>query len=1293
MGLLLSITSLLSRVLWNTVLGTIGVAGTWTLVSLALQLYTLRYPEPPPPVSDLAKDGTAVVHALARSWQEHRAALAADRIPRPRPLLPIALPQDDPDRAAIQAAVNALLDHVQAEFVHSWFAGISADPAFPDVVDTRLADAAAELYRRASGVSLETLILDTLGPALTAHIVEFRRAEQAVRGADEDRVLTESLELHELVASKYNGGRLHRALDAKGSTHLTELAHLRGVADTLLGLLLPGAPELRSNVSRTLLREIVACSVLKPVMDSLSDPHFWNTQIDHWAGNAMRELNMVHQFRRVLEKQAEDVSRAPPTRSYEDLVKSIKSCKSLIEAKQIRNQLIMEVRRRRLDITDRLPTDTVHGVKVTDIIRLINKLLHAKSKVEKRIEALGGPPYVPRNRTVGLSTTHVSFTQLIASSVGLSYLMEFLDQTKRTRLLQFWLMAEHFRQHVGRDLPSPTATSAAAAGTASSLWDDYESMFRHFFAPNCPMFIQLPVHLSIQLTQLMDIVYAQRDAPTAAAADAPAPATEPVAADQQPHQSILGSISSKLSLKPPAAAAAAGGGARPGESPVADTAPPTPTPTTAAARPSPPWPGHLHQPILDAQSYVFQIMESHDFAAFVKSDLYLALINDAAFIAEVEAALALGRRASAAAIGETTADEPTAAAATPAASNGGGDGAVLDLRLLDEDALLPSDAVETVAAELRSILTTADDLLDPPPRSPRPLASSRAASSSSASTLNLADPDSGGGVLDLVSADPAPPAAPPSHVRGASQSSASSSTSVPAMPLPAATSGRSTIRQSLDRLSQQEAIVDSLLGSARRANKNAELIKILTKSKAMLRDEMRELLWQEIQDDRRDAPYSLLAGSGSGGGAKCAVSVSSFTLESDGTKDFALYVVEVKQVYGDTGQSAGPGWVVTRRFSEFLVLHQLLKAQFPAVLAGYELPKKAPNAFMGGTLLHALAASRMEKLSKYLQALCTHPDVADSPAFRQFICQEELDVAGLQLQQQQILLRKRGSFSGAGGGAAGLFAGLTGSAPQPQQQLGNKTSGMSLMRQWQKKIASGLEALTPGSTDSASSATAAAPVGAASASSSSSSGFLRFPGFGPDAPSGLGTAAARWLQELSTSSDALFPSPSSTSTSARTEETAAASVFSELFIEVFDLKEKNNWLRRQAILIVLQQLLGETIDRRLGTAVAYLSSPAMVAGYVSSLDALLWPGGKWNTEWPAPTAAERERVKVSAKQTLLTLVPELLGGVVGRQNATRAATRVTSLLQNQLLNRHLLYTTLDALVEALGVAGTASGAG
>jgi hypothetical protein len=43
----------------------------------------------------------------------------------------------------------------------------------------------------------------------------------------------------------------------------------------------------------------------------------------------------------------------------------------------------------------------------------------------------------------------------------------------------------------------------------------------------------------------------------------------------------------------------------------------------------------------------------------------------------------------------------------------------------------------------------------------------------------------------------------------------------------------------------------------------------------------------------------------------------------------------------------------------------------------------------------------------------------------------------------------------------------------------------------------------------------------------------------------------------------------------------------DLFIELFELKEKNNWLRRQATVILLQQLFGGTVERKVTENLAY----------------------------------------------------------------------------------------------------------
>lgn len=44
----------------------------------------------------------------------------------------------------------------------------------------------------------------------------------------------------------------------------------------------------------------------------------------------------------------------------------------------------------------------------------------------------------------------------------------------------------------------------------------------------------------------------------------------------------------------------------------------------------------------------------------------------------------------------------------------------------------------------------------------------------------------------------------------------------------------------------------------------------------------------------------------------------------------------------------------------------------------------------------------------------------------------------------------------------------------------------------------------------------------------------------------------------------------------------------DLILAVFELHKKNNWLRRQAIVIILQQVLGGTVERRVCFLLAYI---------------------------------------------------------------------------------------------------------
>jgi sorting nexin-25 len=107
----------------------------------------------------------------------------------------------------------------------------------------------------------------------------------ALRGAGLERQLTHSEELDLMLASKYGAGReagkLHPAIENLSTTFTrqSEEMHLKKLVDKALPHVLPET-EKGSKALKIVVREIVACAVLYPMMEMVSDPDFWNRAID-----------------------------------------------------------------------------------------------------------------------------------------------------------------------------------------------------------------------------------------------------------------------------------------------------------------------------------------------------------------------------------------------------------------------------------------------------------------------------------------------------------------------------------------------------------------------------------------------------------------------------------------------------------------------------------------------------------------------------------------------------------------------------------------------------------------------------------------------------------------------------------------------------------------------------------------------------------------------------------------------------------------------------------------------------
>ncbi|KAM5156929.1 sorting nexin-13 isoform 2-T2 [Mantella aurantiaca] len=141
-----------------------------------------------------------------------------------------------------------------------------------------------------------------------------------------------------------------------------------------------------------------------------------------------------------------------------------------------------------------------------------------------------------------------------------------------------------------------------------------------------------------------------------------------------------------------------------------------------------------------------------------------------------------------------------------------------------------------------------------------------------------------------------------------------------------------------------------------------------------------------------------------------------------------------------------------------------------------------------------------------------------------------------------------------------------------------------------------------------------------------------------------------------------------------------------LMDEVFDLKERNQWLRRQ-ITTLLQQLIratyGDTINRKIVDHVESMTSPDQVADYVKHFRDSFWPNGIL-----AETAAHRDRsirmrTRVAGKTKLLEIMPDELKHIIGAETTRKGILRVFEMFQHTQLNRRLVYVFLEGFLETL----------
>ena len=392
--------------------------------------------------------------------------------------------------------INTLLQDILSLILKDYFAWhgiISKKLYFIENVEFLMIKALDEIVSRFKQIDLVDLVNSKILFVYLDHIKLMSKTRQNLHG-DKHRTFTQTKEFDYLFATRYADiGTIHKSVLLSSST--LDPSFFRQVINSVLPCVLPHN-EYQSSMCKTLIIEVVVKLIILPVFDLICEPNYINSFIDMFCTHLLREMRMVKELRRALEASSQETPLNNKLKTYDEFLQMISLCQNLLEAKRIRDQIVMEIRRKRLVIGDNHPNQTVNGVKVKKIIQYTNKLVVAKRRVEKRIVKLGGnvPIYEHNMKEPKL-------LDVMESAVGVSYFSEFLDQQKAQKVLQLYLSLQGLSHQLD--------TFDIENGNYSSLISDFTNSINIYFSGQIDS-ICFPITVENALRQVVSQLHAYK---------------------------------------------------------------------------------------------------------------------------------------------------------------------------------------------------------------------------------------------------------------------------------------------------------------------------------------------------------------------------------------------------------------------------------------------------------------------------------------------------------------------------------------------------------------------------------------------------------------------------------------------------------------------------------------------------------------------------------------------------------------------------------------------------------------
>lgn len=1059
-------------------------------------LYSVYYSPSPPPVAKDNEDGTQITkerahktYAFLREWETELVQLSQDK-PLPLDLFP--------ESFLVSDSLQVMVEYVIRDFVLSWFRSFSSDSVFPAHVDNTIRHALTRLGTRVSTVQWADVLVRKILPVVTDHFECYLTAHEIVIERSVRRQLTPSRELDFAVAAQYEKSRPHDALSAKNYDY--EAYRKRWLIQRMSPVVqqLLDEQEAQSPAVVELVKNIVSGAVLFPVLTMLSDPDFWNQMVIKSARPTLQDQQKVAELRHALDAHMDNAKKVSflklgPSASieeYEKFMRAIKKCDSPAEAKQLRFYISLQLNR-----SQREPSANP---------LYISRLQKAKQAIEKRVNDLSGGNTTGEVTQVRDPREDYTLKDVLNDPACSLVFMEYMDQRKRTWLIQFYMTVNTIRRPGETDEDDGTTMSDPLGVLQPSTSD-------------------LEAEESEEMVNRNDIIQIYRTYF--------ASRKHSIVNDQ----TLVSDIEQFATAQ---------------------------SPTVSQYR-------RARQALKRAQTSVSQVLADKYLEKFKQSDLFIKFL-----------------------------------ASTPRPSQPAGGGVVSTIDTLQMDSVdeldpeyfgsdAPAagsqrgrdDAFQAVEEAFTDIMKT----------------SSRPALFEDEETIHSDYGESGDEKSEKT----------PDVGNEKNEQTPDVGEEMYEKEIHLAAPGDLGLTEAVNRLSTdierlygQQRLVESLLRKAELTNNQSEM-RILNKSYASLDREIQRKELQRQQYIVQESDNSLYGRS--------SVQIESYITGTDNAGQYILYIIEVQKY--DSDGIINAGWMVSRRYSQFLQLHKHLRSRFPQVQK-LDFPKKRVVLRFQQKLY---ANQRRIALERYLKELLGIEAVCRSKAFRLFLSSETFSAQSLEDDVEP-------KSTSTGG-----------------EDLSSSTSSL----------------LSP---PPATPATGATPATAASLA-----------GYSPrDSMDGLDDSSA----SSSANGPGRILSP-------ELDMKPFVQPICDAFIQLFGLNRGTTWLRGHAVVVILQQLLGGTVEKKIREVIAEFTSMQKTSDIIQMITDALWPGGRAKPGSDPRSGSEKANAKHEARTLLHRLIWNASSRVVGSKSAKYAATHVFAMYQNELLNAHLAYSILDVILDEL----------